>query len=204
VARAIRAASGSRPVVVLANLSGFDGSPESLRRLQLEYGAEIGRAVVHFDGPMIFCVIGRYHGGAYVVFSRTLNANLEVAALEGSYASVIGGAPAAAVVFAGEVDRRSRADGRLQALETEIAAADEAGRGRLRARWHELYEAVHSEKLGEVAEEFDRIHDVHRAHRVGSLHHIVAPGRLRPYLVEALERGMRRVLETPAKSGRAA
>jgi hypothetical protein len=30
--------------VVLADLSGFDGSPESLRRLQLEYGAEIVRA----------------------------------------------------------------------------------------------------------------------------------------------------------------
>ncbi|MDT7744328.1 MAG: hypothetical protein QOE59_3406, partial [Actinomycetota bacterium] len=33
-ARAINAASGNRPVVVLANLSGFDGSPESLRGLQ--------------------------------------------------------------------------------------------------------------------------------------------------------------------------
>ncbi len=87
VARAINAASGSRPLVVLANLSGFDGSPESLRRLQLEYGAEIGRAVVNFDGPMVFCVVSRYHGGAYVVFSRTLNDHLEVAALEGSYAS---------------------------------------------------------------------------------------------------------------------
>ena len=43
VARAVNAASGSRPLVVLANLSGFDGSPESLRKLQLEYGAEIGR-----------------------------------------------------------------------------------------------------------------------------------------------------------------
>ena len=50
-ARAINAASGNRPLVVLANLSGFDGSPESLRQLQLEYGAEIGRAVVNFDGP---------------------------------------------------------------------------------------------------------------------------------------------------------
>ena len=39
------------PLVVLANLSGFDGSPESMRQLQLEYGAEIGRAVVNFDGP---------------------------------------------------------------------------------------------------------------------------------------------------------
>ena len=72
-ARAINAASGNRPLVVLANLSGFDGSPESLRQLQLEYGAEIGRAVVNFDGPIVFCVISRYHGGAFVVFSGALN-----------------------------------------------------------------------------------------------------------------------------------
>src|SRR5690606_23604978 len=52
VARAINAASGNRPVVVLASLSGFDGSPESMRKLQLEYGAEIGRAIVNFDGPI--------------------------------------------------------------------------------------------------------------------------------------------------------
>ena len=99
VARAINAASGNRPVVVLANLSGFDGSPESMRRLQLEYGAEIGRAVVNFRGPMVFCVISRYHGGAFVVFSRALNEGMEVVAVEGARASVIGGAPAAAVVF---------------------------------------------------------------------------------------------------------
>ena len=110
VARAINAGSNNRPVVVLANLSGFDGSPESMRKLQLEYGAEIGRAVADFKGPMVFCVISRYHGGAYVVFSRALNENLEVVALEGAYASVIGGAPAAAVVFAGEVEARARKD----------------------------------------------------------------------------------------------
>src|SRR5699024_6558244 len=54
VARAINASSGNRPVVVLANLSGFDGSPDSMRNLQLEYGAEIGRAIVNFDGPIVF------------------------------------------------------------------------------------------------------------------------------------------------------
>ena len=70
IARAINAASGRRPLVVLANLAGFDGSPESMRRLQLEYGAEIGRAIVNFDGPIVFCVISRFHGGAFVVFSR--------------------------------------------------------------------------------------------------------------------------------------
>ena len=63
-ARAINATSGNRPLVVLANLSGFDGSPESLRNFQLEYGAEIGRAIVNFDGPIVFAVISRYHGGA--------------------------------------------------------------------------------------------------------------------------------------------
>ena len=78
IARAINAASNNRPVVMLANLSGFDGSPESMRRLQLEYGAEIGRAIVNFKGPMVFCVISRYHGGAYVVFSRAFNEQLEV------------------------------------------------------------------------------------------------------------------------------
>ncbi len=196
IARAINAASGSRPVVVLANLSGFDGSPESLRRLQLEYGAEIGRAVVNFDGPIVFCVVSRYHGGAYVVFSRRLHENLEVAALEGSYASVIGGAPAAAVVFAGDVDQRTRADARLHELQEQIDAADEGERGRLRARWHELYDQVHSEKLGEVAEEFDRTHDVHRAQRVGSLDEIVEPGQLRPYLIGAVERGVEKALRT--------
>jgi acetyl-CoA carboxylase carboxyltransferase component len=187
---AINAASNNRAVVVLANLSGFDGSPESMRKLQLEYGAEIGRAVVNFKGPMIFCVISRYHGGAYVVFSRTLNQDLKVVALEGTYASVIGGAPAAAVVFAGEVDARARKDPRLVTLNQAIAQADGVEKGRLRAQWDELFKIVHSEKLGEVADEFDRIHSVQRALKVGALHEIIPPATLRPYLIHALERAV--------------
>jgi acetyl-CoA carboxylase carboxyltransferase component len=180
VARAINAASGNRPVVLLANLSGFDGSPESMRKLQLEYGAEIGRAVVNFDGPMVLCVVSRYHGGAFVVFSRHLNENLEVAALEGAYASVIGGAPAAVVVFAREVDARTRADPRLRAVDAEVA---------------ELTREVRNQKLGEVAEGFDRLHSVQRAQRVGSVDRIIPAATLRPYLVDAVERGIRRALE---------
>ena len=195
VARAINAASNNRPAVILANLSGFDGSPESMRRLQLEYGAEIGRAVVNFKGPMIFCVISRYHGGAYVVFSRALNEQLEVVALEGTYASVIGGAPAAAVVFAAEVDARARKDERMQALTQAINQAEGAEKGRLRAEWDELFKTVHSEKLGEVAGEFDRIHSVHRALKVGALHEILPPRNLRPYLVHAIERGMAKEMQ---------
>jgi acetyl-CoA carboxylase carboxyltransferase component len=199
IARAINAASNNRPVVILANLSGFDGSPESLRKLQLEYGAEIGRAVVNFKGPMVFCVISRYHGGAYVVFSGALNENLEVAALEGTFASVIGGAPAAAVVFAGEVEARTRKDPRIleltESMNKAMSKTDGVEKNRLRAQLDELFKVVHSEKLGELAEEFDRVHSVHRALEVGALHSILPPANLRPYLIHAVECGISRDLE---------
>ena len=191
VARAINAASGNRPVVVLANLSGFDGSPESLRQLQLEYGAEIGRAMVNFDGPIVFCVVSRYHGGAFVVFSSVLNDGLEVVAVDGSYASVIGGGPAAAVVFSSEVRKRTEADRRLVDLNSRIAQGDE-GEARLRAELEQLRGAVRAEKQAEVAGEFDRIHSIERAKKVGSVDRIISPGELRRYLVEAVERGIGR------------
>jgi acetyl-CoA carboxylase carboxyltransferase component len=192
-ARAINAASGNRPLVVLANLSGFDGSPESLRNLQLEYGAEIGRAIVNFDGPIVFCVISRYHGGAFVVFSGALNDNMEVLAVEGSYASVIGGAPAAAVVFSREVDKRTAADPRVRDLEAALGSADASEQAHLRAELATLRGAVRSEKLGEVAGEFEAVHDIERARRVGSVHAIIPAADLRPRLIEAVERGMERV-----------
>lgn len=190
VARAINAASGSRPLVVLANLSGFDGSPESLRKWQLEFGAEIGRGIVNFDGPIVFCVISRYHGGAFVVFSGALNDNMEVVAVEGSYASVIGGAPAAAVVFARDVDKRTNEDPRVQEIEARIAEAPPAGIAALRAELNQVRSAVRSEKLGEVATEFDDIHSIERAQKVGSVDTIVTAANLRSYLIEAVERGV--------------
>ena len=202
-ARAINAASGNRPVVILANLSGFDGSPESLRQLQLEYGAEIGRAVVNFDGPIVFCVVSRYHGGAFVVFSGALHDNMEIAAVEGSYASVIGGAPAAAVVFAAEVRKRTTADARVADLQAAIAEATTAGAhdeaSALRAKLASAWPAVHAEKLGQVADEFDSVHSIERAREVGSVHTIVPAARLRPYLIEAVQRGMQR---TPGRGSR--
>ncbi len=198
VTRAINAASGNRPVVVVANLSGFDGSPESLRELQLEYGAEIGRAVVNFDGPIVFCVVSRYHGGAFVVFSGTLNDGMEVIAVEGSYASVIGGAPAAATVFAREVNVRTDDDERVTELNAGLDEADGDERARLRAELADVRMAVRSEKLGEMAAEFDSVHSIERALRVGSIDAIIPAARLRPHLVEAVERGMKWTLERAA------
>ncbi|HET8595399.1 MAG TPA: carboxyl transferase domain-containing protein [Intrasporangium sp.] len=190
VARAINAASGNRPVVVLANLSGFDGSPESMRNLQLEYGAEIGRAIVNFDGPIVFTVISRYHGGAFVVFSKTLNPGMTVLAIKGSYASVLGGAPAAAVVFARDVDARTAADPRIAALQERIATASDAERAGLATELADLRASVRAEKLGEVAAEFDAVHNIHRAVDVGSVDEVIDASELRPKIVDALEAGL--------------
>ena len=187
-ARAINAASGNRPLVVLANLSGFDGSPDSMRNLQLEYGAEIGRAIVNFRGPIVFCVISRYHGGAFVVFSKALNPNMTVLALEGSFASVIGGAPAAAVVFTGEVDKRTAASPAMRELETRIGEATGAERSRLVVEQAELRAATRAEKISEVAAEFDAVHNIHRAVEVGSVDAVIPAARLRPEIIDVIER----------------
>ena len=189
-ARAINAASGNRPLVVLANLSGFDGSPESMRKLQLEYGAEIGRAIVNFDGPIVFTVISRYHGGAFVVFSKTLNPRMSVLAVEGSFASVIGGAPAAAVVFAGDVEKRTSKDARVMDLEAQIASIEGAGRGDLLVDLADLRAAVRAEKISEVAGEFDSVHDIHRAVAMGSVDRVIAASDLRPAIIQALAEGL--------------
>ncbi|NUS04328.1 MAG: fused acetyl/propionyl-CoA carboxylase subunit alpha/methylmalonyl-CoA decarboxylase subunit alpha, partial [Nonomuraea sp.] len=186
-ARAINAASGNRPLVVLANLSGFDGSPESMRKLQLEYGAEIGRAIVNFRGPIVFCVISRYHGGAFVVFSKALNPDMTVLALEGSFASVLGGAPAAAVVFSADVNARTAADPRVRDLEARVASASGADRAALTAELDDLRLSVRAEKLGEVAAEFDRVHDIRRAVEVGSVDAVIRAEELRPRIIEAIE-----------------
>jgi len=186
VARGINSASGNRPLVVLANLSGFDGSPESLRRLQLEYGAEIGRAIVNFKGPIVFVVIGRYHGGAYVVFSKALNDNLRAFAIEGSYASVIGGAPAAAVVFPREVQTRTEKDVRVLNAKGALAQASENETLLFQQRLEEVRKQVQLEKQGEVAKEFDGVHSVERAVKMGSLDGVIAPDNLRVRIVEEL------------------
>jgi hypothetical protein len=122
-----------------------------------------------------------------------------------SAGATLGGAPAAAVVFAREVDARTRADPRLRALEAEAAAAGPpADQAALRARLDELTLQVRNQKLGEAAEEFDRVHRVHRALQVGSVDRIIPAAAPRPYLVDAVERGIRRTLERADAGSRTA
>jgi acetyl-CoA carboxylase carboxyltransferase component len=192
VARAINSASGRRPVVVLANLAGFDGSPASLRELQLEYGAEIGRAVVNCQSRIVFCVTTRYHGGAFVVFSRYLNDRMAVIAIEGAKASVIGGTPAAAVVLAAEVRRRALDDPDVKELERRLdSVAGTEVRNEVRRTLDLARSEAYQRHLSAVAAEFDATHSIERAVAVGSVDEVIAAQDLRPRIADLLSRSER-------------
>jgi acetyl-CoA carboxylase carboxyltransferase component len=91
------------------------------------------------------------------------------------------------------VRARTERDPRVSELEERRAKADEAEAARLQAELDETRPAVRAEQLGEVAAQFDAIHTIERAAEVGSVDAIIPPARLRPYLVEAVERGVARV-----------
>jgi len=159
-----------------------------MRTLQLEHGAAIARAVVHFDGPLLFVVVSRYHGGAYVVFSRALNDRLHAVALEGSYASVIGGSAAAVAVFGRDVQARTDADARVRACRDALAHASDAERAAaLAIELERVRQAVLLEQHGTVAREFDAVHTVERARAVGSLDAVLPVDALRPFLIRQLD-----------------
>ena len=167
---------------MLANLAGFDGSRESLMGRQLEFGAELARSVVNFRGPLVVVVIGRFHGGAYVVLNRRLNPELRIVALEGTRVSVIGGTAAAEVVLRRRVSEVLVRDGG----DPEDPAA-------------------HRAAVAEVAAEFDRTHDVHRAAAVGSVDRVITPEELRPVvssLIAPQERAPRGVEPAPVRTNR--
>ncbi|MET0908493.1 MAG: hypothetical protein ABWZ99_03415, partial [Ilumatobacteraceae bacterium] len=91
------------------------------------------------------------------------------------------------------VDERTRADQRVQDLERALAAAPEKEADLRRADLARTLDLVRTEKLGEVAAEFDAIHTVERAKAVGSVHRIIAAADLRPELIAAVERGIGRI-----------
>src|SRR5690606_18361214 len=129
----------------------------------------------------------RYHGGAYVVFSRELNSGLRAFAVEGSYASVIGGGPAAAVVFPREVNDRTARDERVKAARKALMARATPA---TRSAAERIFKEVRLEKQAELAAEFDAIHSVERAKKVGSLEGIIRADRIRPFLIETLQEGL--------------
>ncbi|MBU1382193.1 hypothetical protein KKD49_15270, partial [Myxococcota bacterium] len=186
LARGINAFNEQLPLVIFANLSGFDGSPESMRKWQLIHGAEIGRAIVNYKGPILLVVLSRYHGGAYVVFSTALNNQMEAVALKGSYASVIGGKAAANVVFSSQISRQVENDSSIRELKTKISEAKGRKKIILEAQLSELRAALNAKYSNELAVKFDSVHSVERAARVGSLKSVIEPSSLRPYIIDFL------------------
>jgi hypothetical protein len=60
---------------------------------------------------------------------------------------------------------------------------------------------VRSEKRGGLAAEFDATHSVQRAVSVGSVDRVIAVAQLRPYLIDAVERGVQRTLAAGDRAG---
>ena len=82
----------------------------------------------------------------------------------------------------------------MREIEKAIGEASGPERVRLRGLARELRKEVKAAKISELADEFDRIHSIHRAQRVGSVHCIIKARELRPYLIAAVERGIQREL----------
>ena len=90
-----------------------------------------------------------------------------------------------------EVNARTAADPVVRELETQLAAStDDPASASLRLKLAATRAAIRSDKLGEVAAEFEAAHTVERALRVGSVHAISPAAELRPRIAEAVERGM--------------
>src|SRR5690606_1087644 len=103
--------------------------------------------------------------------------------LEGSFASVIGGGPAAAVVFPREVSTRVNKDPRVQKIREALVSPNRLEREAA----ERVLEEVRLAKQAEVGAEFDQVHSVDRAKRVGSLEAIVAADKMREFIVRCIE-----------------
>jgi hypothetical protein len=93
-------------------------------------------------------------------------------------------------VFAGDVEARTAADPRVRELDVRLAVEPTADRAELSAQLAEVRAAVRAEKLGEVAAQFDGVHDIHRAVAVGSVDAVISAHELRPQIIAAIERGL--------------
>jgi hypothetical protein len=107
-------------------------------------------------------------------------------ALEGSFASVIGGGAAAAVVFTRQVADRVEVHPRVKAARAALAAAAPDGHRAARETYESVRADVEATVQAEFAREFDTIHSVSRALEVGSLHEVLPASQLRAVLCAKL------------------
>lgn len=94
------------------------------------------------------------------------------------------------VVFARDVDARTPADPRVADLEKQLASASGVERARFATELAEVRGAGRSEKLGQVAAQFDGLHSIQRAVSVGSVDAVIDPHEIRPRITAAVEAGL--------------
>jgi hypothetical protein len=94
------------------------------------------------------------------------------------------------VVFPREVRARVADDPRIQTLRGTLRGNPSAEE---RAAFDKLRRDVTIEKRAELAAEFDAVHSVERAKRVGSLEEIIPSARIRPHLIDLLTRDIHRL-----------
>jgi hypothetical protein len=81
-------------------------------------------------------------------------------------------------------------DARIQALRGTLRGNPTAEE---RAAFDKLRRDVTIEKRAEVAAEFDKVHSVERAKRVGSIEEIIPASTIRPYLIDTLRKDLARL-----------
>jgi hypothetical protein len=87
-----------------------------------------------------------------------------------------------------DVNKRTEKDPRVVELREQLAAASGDEVAKLTQELADTTKDVRAEKLRQVADEFDEIHDIKRAMRVGSVDQIIAAAEVRPFIIESLER----------------
>ena len=117
----------------------------------------MSRAIVNFDGPIVFCMVSRYHGGSLRRFLQAINErHRKCSTIKRSFSSVIGGTTAERGVHPrGEQTHRS-GPGRSE-LKIACSLHRRRGETQLAVKLAATRAAVRSDKLGEVAAEFEAV-----------------------------------------------
>lgn len=163
IGRAIYKASGRQQVLIIGSLVGFSADPLSMRNRQLTQGALIAKAIIQHKGPILIACIGSMMGGSFVVFSKQLNSNLRILALEGAKLQVIGGRSAARVAFRSTISARAK-----EQLEKNKNIS---------------LEDSYKKEEKRIIEEFNRVHCTERAKQLGCIDAIVSRKNLRENII---------------------
>lgn len=179
ISRAIFKANRCMPVLIIGSLSGFSSDPLSMENRQLLYGASIIKAIVDHQGPILVANLSKLVGGTFVIFSKQLNPNLRILAIEGSSVRVIGGKTAAKVIFRSRIYSEAEENPEVKRIAALLASCTSPRHKiELKNAYKKIFRHIVSELEAKEGELFDQIHSVERALKVGAIDEIVPLDRL--------------------------